>query len=243
MARDQAAGEHPVAKIYQTLQTGEPLSAEELQLGGVELKRLYARKKALRIRTDGVLDIRLVLNEKVRWCVVCPPSIRKTVIWETHGLAHAGMNRTVARLQLAWYWPGMVAEVRRLLRTCEVCQMAKPGGNKPPSSRQRLYAGRPWQKVAIDLVGPMPKTQRGNQWILVLSDHFTRWQDAIPLTDATAPTVATALDERIFCYFGLPEQLHSDLGKQFQSRLMVEFAAYGKWIRRIPPLITPRPKE
>ena len=64
------------------------------------MKRLYARKEALRIRTDGALEIRLVLNEKVRWCVVCPPFIRKTVIWETHGLAHSGMNRTVARLQL-----------------------------------------------------------------------------------------------------------------------------------------------
>ena len=73
VARDQATGEHPVAKIYRALQTGEPLSAEELQLGGVELKRLYARKEALRIRADGVLEIRLVLNEKVRWCVVCPP--------------------------------------------------------------------------------------------------------------------------------------------------------------------------
>ena len=174
MARDQATGEHPVAKIYRTLQTGEPLSAEKLQLGGTELKRLYAKKEALRNRTDGVLEIRRVLNEKVHWCVVCPTFIRKTVIWETHGLAHSIMNRTVARFQLACYWPGMVAEVRRLLRTCEVCQMAKPGGNKPPSSRQRLYAGRPWQKVTIDLVGLMPRTQRGNQWILVLSDHFTR---------------------------------------------------------------------
>ena len=100
--------------------------------------------------------------------------------------------------------------------------MAKPGGNKPPSSRQRLYAGRPWQNVVIDLVRPMPKTQGGNQGTLILSDHFTRWQDAIPLIDATAPTVATALAEWIFCYFGLPEQLHSDLGKQFQSRLMAE---------------------
>ena len=131
----------------------------------------------------------------------------------------------VAQLKLAWYWPGMIAEVRRLLRTCEVCQMAKPGGNKPPSSRQRLYAGRPWQKVAIDLLGPMPRTWRGNQGILVLLDHFTRWQDAIPLVDATAPTVATAFDERIVCYFGLPEQLHSDLEKQFQSRLMAELCS------------------
>ena len=208
VAQNQATGEHPVAKIYRALQTGEPLSAEKLQLGGTELKRLYTRKEALRIRTDGVLEIRLVINKKARWCIVCPSSIKKTVIWETHELAHSGMNRTVARLQLAWCSTGMVAEVRRLLPTCEVCQMAKPGG-----------------KVAIDLVGPMPRTQKGNQWILVLSDHFTRWQKAILLVDASVPTVATALDERIFCYFGLPEQLHSDLGKQFQSKLMAELCS------------------
>ena len=102
-------------------------------------------------------------------------------------MAHSGMNRTVARLQLAWYCHGMVAEVSRLLKTCELCQMAKPEGNKPPSSRQRFYASRPWHKVAIDLVGPMPMTIGGNQWILVFSDHFTRWQVAIPLADVTAP--------------------------------------------------------
>lgn len=65
MAREQATGEHLVAKVYKALQTGKPLSTEELQLSGTELKRLYARKKDLRIGTDGVLEIRLVINEKV----------------------------------------------------------------------------------------------------------------------------------------------------------------------------------
>ena len=169
-----------------------------------------------------MLKICFIVNQKARWCAVCPPATRKTVVWETHGLAHVGMNRTVARLQLVWYWPGMVAEVRRTLRSCEVCQVAKPRGNRPPGSRQRLYTGRPWQKVAIDLVGPLPRTKRGNQWILVLSNHFTRWQDAIAIADATAPTVATVLDEKVFCYFELPEQIHSDLGRQFKSQLMAE---------------------
>ena len=84
-------------------------------------------------------------------------------------------------LTLAWN----SAEVRRTLVIYEVCQVAKPGGNKPPRSSQWLYAGRLWQKVAIDLVGPMLQTQRGNQCILVLLDHFARWQSAIPLVDAT----------------------------------------------------------
>ncbi len=58
--------------------------------------------------------------------------------------------------------------------------------------------------------------------MLVLSDHFTRWQDALAIPDATAPTVARTLDERVFCYFGLPEQLHSDRGAQFESELLAD---------------------
>ena len=57
MAGDQATGEHPVTKVYKALQTGEPLSTNKLQLGGNELKQLYARKEVLRIQTDGVLEI------------------------------------------------------------------------------------------------------------------------------------------------------------------------------------------
>lgn len=54
---------------------------------------------------------------------------------------------------------------------------------------------RPWQKLAVDLVGPLPEEDRGNRWILVLTDHFTRWQNALAIPDATAPVIATTLDE------------------------------------------------
>ena len=66
----------------------------------------------------------------------------------------------------------------------------------------------------------MPTTVRGNNWILVLTGHFTRWADALAIPDASAPSVARALDQQVFCYFGLPEQIHSDQGAQFQSQLM-----------------------
>ena len=76
--------------------------------------------------------------------------------------------------------------------------------------------------LAIDLVGPFTETPRGNRMILVLTDHFSRWKDAIPLPDGTAETVARALDERIFAYFGLPERIHSDQGAQFESVMFQE---------------------
>lgn len=121
---------------------------------------------------------------------------------QTHTLARIGIGRTLSRLQLTWYWPGMTAEVRRVVRSFEVCQAAKHGQIRGPSNRQRLYARQPWQKVAVDLVGPLPETEKGIRWILLLTDRFNRWQDALAIPAANAPVVAAILDDRIFCYMG-----------------------------------------
>ena len=116
----------------------------------------------------------------------------------------------------------MTNQIRRTIETCEILQMARQSKTSKTNNQQRLFCGRPWQKVAIDLVGSLPPTQQGNQWILVLTDHFTRWQDALAIPDATAPVIASALDNRVFAYLGLPEQLHTDKGAQFESALMTE---------------------
>ena len=122
-----------------------------------------------------VLEVRLSASGYARWCTLCPKADKNRVILETHKLAHAGVHKTVKRLLLNWYWPGLNADVRWLIKTYEICQVAKAGGNHTAKSRHRLYAGRPWQKLAVDLVGPMPETKRKNKWILVISDHFSRW--------------------------------------------------------------------
>jgi len=114
----------------------------------------------------------------------------------------------------------MTRDVRLRVWKCEVCQASKHGRSTETAGRHRHHAGRPWQVVAVDLVSPIPTTVSGNNWVLVLTDHFTRWADALAIPDASAPTVARALDQQVFCYFGLPEHIHSDQGAQFQSQLM-----------------------
>jgi len=151
---------------------------------------------------------------------VCPYPLRRELIWKTHKQAHAGASRVIRCLQMRWYWPGMTRDVRLQVQQCEICQASRHGCSTETTGRRRLYAGRPWQIVAVDLVGPMPMSTRGNNWILVLTDHFTRWADALAIPDASAPTVARALDQHVFCYFRLPEQIHTDQGAQFQSQLI-----------------------
>ena len=222
LVQSQMEGNQAVARMYWAVKNDQEFTEETLTLGNNKLRILHRRREAMRLSTNGVLEIRLITNGHSRWCTLCPRADRNRVIWETHRLAHAGVHKTTKRVLLNWYWPGLSADIRRLIKTCEVCQVAKTGGNHATKSRHRLYAGRPWQKLAVDLVGPMPETEKGNKWILVISDHFSRWQDAIAIPDATAPVVATTLDERVFCYFGLPEELHSDQGAQFESKLMSE---------------------
>ena len=201
--------------IYQAVAKGECLTPLQLHTGDRELRKLHSKLGAMRLNPDGVLCVQLQENGRPREVVLCPTAIRREIVWDAHNQVHSGFMRTLQRIRLSWYWPGMTRDVRSLLARCEVCQAAKHGGAAATAGTGRLHCGRPWQVVAVDLVGPMPTTPRGNTWILVLTDHFTRWSDALAIPDATAPVVARALDERVFCYLGLPESIHSDQGAQF----------------------------
>ena len=78
------------------------------------------------------------------------------------------------------------------------------------------------QTVAIDILGPLPESEAGNSYVLVAGDYFTRWMEAYPIPNQEAVTVARVLVDQWFCWFSMPEQLHSDQGRQFESDLMAE---------------------
>jgi len=125
---------------------------------------------------DGLLTITLAANKghPERKRVICPAAIRRELVWDAHKQAHARVQRVLAKLRLRWYWSDMERDVRLRIKQCKICQASKHGRLPGEAGRRRLYAGRPWQVVAVDLVGPIPVTRRGKNWILVLTDHFTR---------------------------------------------------------------------
>jgi hypothetical protein len=56
-----------------------------------------------------------------------------------------------------------------------------------------MRVGAPLDRVSIDLIDPLLKTRRGNQHILVLTDHFSKWAEAYPIPNQTAITFATSV--------------------------------------------------
>ncbi|UYV72260.1 K02A2.6-like [Cordylochernes scorpioides] len=99
--------------------------------------------------------------------------------------------------------------------------------------RHYLYG----QKIAIDIMGQLPRSDKGNRYILVAMDYFTKWPEAFPLADQEAETVAETLISQFFSRFGVPMQIHTDQGRNFESRLFAQMCKLlGSHKTRTTPL-------
>ena len=143
VARLQATGQRTSVIKYRAITTGKKVPAEHLEVGSRELDILSHRQGYLRIRRDCVLEASVAPQGRARWCTICPPAMWETTVWQTHTLAHSGVGRMTIRLQLTWFWPELTSTVRRLVKSCEMCQAAKSGRTRTARRKWRLYAGRP----------------------------------------------------------------------------------------------------
>ena len=75
--------------------------------------------------------------------------------------------------------------------------------------------------MAMDIIGPFPKTAKGNMYVLIIGDYVTKWVEAYPMSDMETTTVAKCLYDFI-CRFGAPDMLHTDQGRNFESALISE---------------------
>ena len=79
----------------------------------------------------------------------------------------------------------------------------------------------------MDLLDMSVTTSRGNRYVFVIVDCFTRWTEAFPLPDKTAQSVADALFNQVFCRFGMPAVIHSDQGREFENKILQELCLLG----------------
>nr|XP_025035341.1 uncharacterized protein LOC112544063 [Pelodiscus sinensis] len=98
-----------------------------------------------------------------------------------------------------------------------------PGEDPPkqPEGAPVRVVGTPFERVALDLVGPLEKSGRGHSYILVIVDYATRCPEAVALKRATAPAIAEAL-VKLFSWVGLPRELLTDQGTNLTSKVMTE---------------------
>ena len=140
-----------------------------------------------------------------------------------HVLAgHLGVERTYQRLRRQFTWPGMLNDVKDYVRSCVTCARRKAiGAVKAPLVSMPLESVA-WSMIAMDIVGPLPESDNGNKYILVICDYATRYSLTFPMADQRASTVAKILVYQVFAKFGAPVKLLSDRGTNFVSELVAE---------------------
>ncbi|CAC5365555.1 unnamed protein product [Mytilus coruscus] len=82
--------------------------------------------------------------------------------------------------------------------------------------------GEPLERVSLDILGAVTRTYKGNKYVIVVTDYFTRYAEAYGVPDIEAQTVADKLLEESICRYGLPLQIHTDQGSQFTSDLFIQ---------------------
>ena len=145
------------------------------------------------------------------------PQVLNSIHSSTTG-GHLGIFKTVEKVRERFYWPGFQEVVKLFISRCEQCQKRT---NPAKTHRHSLVEWTPsysFHHIGIDFMGPLPFSN-GNQHIFLIGDHFSKWCEAIPLPDQTASTTATALLENWMCRFGCPHGIHSDQGRNFESKL------------------------
>ena len=104
-------------------------------------------------------------------------------------------------------------------RNCDLCAQKRGPQKKIKAPMRKYIVGSPMERIALDVLGPLPLTESGNKYIVVIADYFTKWVEALPIPDQEATTIAELL---IICRFGVPQQIHSNQGKNFELILFAE---------------------
>ncbi|XP_061898861.1 uncharacterized protein LOC133646933 isoform X2 [Entelurus aequoreus] len=134
---------------------------------------------------------------------------------------HLGYDKTLNRVMVRFYWPGLRADVRRWCAACPDCKLVNPAAT-PKAPLHPL----PLMEVpfGMDLIGPFHPSTRGYRFVLVLVDYATRYPEAVPLRSISAKSVAQALFQ-VISRVGIPKEILTGQGTSFMSRTIKEL--YG----------------
>lgn len=221
--RQQKVQDVDLQPILQWVEAQQHPPWEEVAALSTTTKGLWSKFDALRLH-QGVLQ--RVWKEPAtgeeRWQVVVPGGLREGVLKAMHGAAgsgHFGVRKTLHRLRQSFYWGRCRRDVEDFCRRCDSCTARKGPSGRSHAPLQQFPVGAPMERVAVDVVGPLPRSDKGNRYVLSAIDYFTKWPEGYALPDQEAETVVDALLEGMFSRFGVPETIHSHQGRNFESRV------------------------
>ena len=224
--RQKQKADADLAPLFEWLnRTGGP-NPEEVAAAAPATRHYWVQHRLLTIK-DGVIYRQFTKKNGTwtGWQFLVPRSLRSEVFQMGHDTAlagHLGQKKTRERILRGFYWHGLREDVNCWVMQCDTCGQLKPPTHPPGKVIGAMPVGGPLDRLATDVLGPLPETKQGNRYILVVTDHFTKWVEIFAIPDQTAATCADRILNDVIARFGCPYDMHSDQGRNYESHIFQE---------------------
>jgi hypothetical protein len=150
---------------------------------------------------------------------VPPPSKRVELVKQFHDrCGHWGVRRTSALVQTAYWWYGVQADTAAVVVACKECSRVKAtfGMSQPPELQPLPIEGL-FYRWGVDLCGPFPETARGNKYIMIMVEHFSKQIEAVPIPSKEPKHTAFAFAHTVLGHYGACAEVVHDNGSEWKD--------------------------
>jgi hypothetical protein len=216
----EQAKDDNLARVREWIESGNVPEWEQVSGETSCLKSYWQQIHSIKLNSQRVLirEFHLPVGQ-IREQILIPNHFIKDITISIHEQGHFGIKRTSELLSSNYYFHNWKSLVKQIVQSCMACSKRKGPSSRTTLPLKRYQASEPLQRIAIDILGPLPLTSSGNKYLLVITDYFSKWADAIPIPTQETKVIIDAL--MIFISnFGIPVEIHSDQGRNFESFLM-----------------------
>jgi hypothetical protein len=180
-----------------------------------ECERRRVLKRAAWYEWDGQLKRRMRSGD---WKTVLPIDERRARVKEVHEQnGHFGRRRTAYLVLQEYWWPGLFADVKHVLTSCQACCRTNVAFNTQRPVLNSLPIQGKMYRWGLDLFGPYPESSRGNKWVLVCVEHYSKWVEAFPMPNKSASEITYQFLHGILARFGASAEVITDGGGEFEA--------------------------
>lgn len=135
---------------------------------------------------------------------------------------HCGKKKLYAKLKDQYYWRKMTRDIANFIDNCHTCKLSKPNRRTREELQLTETPRKPFDLVQIDTIGPMTKSNNGNQYAITIIDEMSKWLVILPIANKSAREVAKAIFDKFILIFGPMKELKTDMGTEFRNQLLTE---------------------